>query len=318
MTTTLPEPAAPAADADGMALRASGQLRQLPRDRAEAAQAPPSPAEGAAAPAPAARNDWRSRLAREVTDLAPPSTWALGGVALLASVAWLVERRRRIVLETHDSMAWASSQDAHELAGPSTDPGDRLDMLLPSGPDPADAAARAVYAGGIGGTPSRREATLIDLHQLKAKLDRRLQAGDEVAATLLLEQHLIDFRYTSPWVFLELRELYRELDRRRDWDLARGAFRDRFGQNAPAWDAPSTAAQALADDAQLAGDIARRWPRRDARLFILRWMLGEHEAQQRGSGPPQLPLGVYRDLMALDELLDEVMAERPLAAEALL
>lgn len=319
MTATLPEPLPPA-DADGgLPLRASGQLDKVPPPREETA-APPATPQATHAPSsrPEAPQALLARIGHEMTQMAPPSTWAVGGAAVLASVAWLVERRRRIALETHDSMAWANSQDTQNMAGPPTDPNGRLDAILPNGPDPAEAAARAVYATAIGSTSSRREATLIDLHQLNAKLDRRLQAGDEVAATLLLQQHLIDFRYTSPWVFLELRELYRELDRPRDWDLARDAFRERFGQNAPAWDAGSTAPRQLADDTQLSAEVARKWPYRDARLFILRWMLGDAQARQRASGPPQLPLGIYRDLMLLDSLLDDVMAERAPPAEALL
>ena len=46
-------------------------------------------------------------------------------------------------------------------------------------------------------------------------------------------------------------------------------------------------------------------------MFILRWMLGEQDMRRRSIGPPQLPLGVYRDLMELDNLLDEVMVTRP-------
>lgn len=329
MTTTLPEPT-PAPDGDSLPLRASSQLDRVPEPRpegapppvADASPQPPAAPEAAAAPAaPAsgpAPGSWRARISQEALGRAPASTWTAGGVALLASVAWLVERRRRLILENHDSLAWASSQDAHSMAEPPTDPGGKLDALLPKGPDPAEAAARAVYASAIGDTSSRREATLIDLHQLKSKLDRRLQAGDEVAATLLLQQHLIDFRYTSPWVFLELRELYRELERPRDWDLARDAFRDRFGQNAPLWDARSTASWSLLADTPLCSEIVRKWPYRDARLFILRWMLGDPETRQRASGPPQLALGVYRDLMMLDGMLDDVMTERAPRAEALL
>jgi hypothetical protein len=42
-------------------------------------------------------------------------------------------------------------------------------------------------------------------------------------------------------------------------------------------------------------------------MWVLRWMLGEHAMRVKTMGPPLLPLGVYRDLMMLDTLLDEVM-----------
>ena len=51
--------------------------------------------------------------------------------------------------------------------------------------NPAE-SARAIYVTAIGETNSRREATLIDLHQLDEKLQRRRKRGDVVAAVLLL------------------------------------------------------------------------------------------------------------------------------------
>lgn len=331
LTTTLSAAPVPPVEPDGLPLRAATQLDTFPAPRPEGE--PPRPAQtpetGASAPAsgtsaPAAApaqpepQDLLSRVAREATAIAPRSTWIVSGAALLASVAWLVERRRRMILETRDSLAWASSQHVDTLTGPTTDPRGKLDRLLPDGPDPAAAAARAVFASAIGQTDSRREATLIDLHQLKLQLSRRRERGDNAGAALLLQQHLVDFRYSSPWVFLELRELYRELDRPRDWELARDAFRARFGQNAPTWEARSGLSVSLTDDRHLSAEIVRHWPFRETRLFILRWMLGDPQSRQRNSGPPQLPLGVYREMLTLDEMLDEVMAVRPKPPEALL
>lgn len=157
---------------------------------------------------------------------------------------------------------------------------------------------------------SRREATLADLHQLHARLQRRRERGDSQGAAQLLQQHLADFRFTSPWVFLELRELYRELGARSEWELAREAFRQRFGQNAPAFEAPSTVRSELAEDRQLARDLVRCWPQREARLFVLRWMLGEPPLWLQSLGPPLLGLGMYRDLLLLDLLLDQVLVRR--------
>ena len=128
----------------------------------------------------------------------------------------------------------------------------------------------------------------------------------------------MDFRYTSPWVFLELRELYKVLDRQSEWDVARDAFRKRFGQNAPQWASPSTEDAQLLDDAQLCAELTSYWPYREARMFVLRWMLGEHEMRQKCSGPPLLALGVYRDIMELDPILDEVMVVRTQVSDSLL
>ena len=87
---------------------------------------------------------------------------------------------------------------------------------------------------------ARREATLSDLHELDGRLRRRRASGDLLAAVLLLQQLVAAFRFTSPWVFLELRELYHLLSRERDWELAPEVFQLRFGQRAPLWQAPST------------------------------------------------------------------------------
>ena len=234
---------------------------------------------------------------------------------MIGGFGWLAERRRRRLLEMEkDSVMWADIQPpGHSII---TTAGG-IDDILPDSPNPAE-AARAIYVTAITGTTSRREATLIDLHQLDGKLQRRRHRGDIFAAVLLLQQHLVDFRYTSPWCFLELRELYRMLHRQNEWEVARRAFRERFGQNAPTWDAPSTAEVDLGADAQLAVEVARHWPRRDARLFMIRWMLGEQEMRQKCSGPPLLSLGVYRDLLLLDGILDHCIEAKPALADSLL
>ncbi|MGE0498002.1 MAG: hypothetical protein AB7I35_17195 [Ramlibacter sp.] len=239
-----------------------------------------------------------------------PLTVSLGGIAVIASIGWMIERRRN--KREQDSVLWADLQPA---ASSIVTKARSLDSILPDSPNPAE-SARAIYVTAIGETNSRREATLIDLHQLQQKLQRRSKRGDHVAALLLLQQHLVDFRYSSPWVFLELRELYRQMGREKEWEIAREAFRDRFGQNAPLWNAPSTAQVGLDTDPDLAGQLVPLWPYRKARMWILRWMLGEPEMRARCMGPPLLPLGVYRDLMMLDELLDEVMTTPPQPAEA--
>ncbi|MBC7436996.1 MAG: hypothetical protein H7332_13125, partial [Bdellovibrionales bacterium] len=62
-----------------------------------------------------------------------------------------------------------------------------LDDILPTGPTPQE-AARAIYVTAIGETTSRREATLIDLHELDKKLQRRLKRDDRNAGILLLQR----------------------------------------------------------------------------------------------------------------------------------
>jgi len=226
-----------------------------------------------------------------------------------------MERKRRRALETEkDSVMWADVQPP----GPSiVTTHHELDDILPDSPNPAE-SARAIYVHAIGETTSRREATLIDLHQLDGRLTRRRMRGDINAAVLLLQEHLVDFRYTSPWVFLELRELYKMLDRQKEWDLTRKAFSDRFGQNAPVWEAGSTIATELLSDQQLCAELARHWPKREARMFVLRWMLGDPAMRQKALGPPLLGLGVYRELLMLDSILDDVMIARVTRADSLL
>jgi hypothetical protein len=168
-------------------------------------------------------------------------------------------------------------------------------------------SARAIYVTAIGETSSRREATLIDLHQLHQKLERRRKRGDVVAAVLLLQQHLVDFRYTSPWVFLELRELYKELEPAtgmgggarslscpvRTERTACGRRRPRPTRNC--W-TTATCARALPASGptgpRACGSCAGCWASTTC---------------ARAMGPPLLPLGVYRDLMLLDDVLDDAM-----------
>lgn len=231
-------------------------------------------------------------------------TMGLGGIAVLTSLGWLMERRRR--REEEDSVLWAGVQPAASSLVVTRL--NTLDEILPDGPTAAE-SARAIYVTAIGETTSRREATLIDLHALDKRLQKRLKRGDRNAAVLLLQQHLVDFRYTSPWVFLELRELYLDLNLQDEWNIARDAFRARFGQNAPIWIAHSTAGSQLLDDPQLCEGVSAHWPNRPTRMWMLRWLLGEHDMRIKSLGPPLLELGVYRDLMLLDRLLNEVMPQ---------
>lgn len=253
-------------------------------------------------------------LPRRLVSAPPPEvTWALASFALAAGVGWLYERRRRVQLEADGGAGHWATALASSRRGESSGAGGET---LPQGRDHV-AASTPVYVTVIGDTPSRREATLVDLHDLRARLEKLSARRDFKSAAELLEQHLADFRYSSPWVFLELRELYRQLDRPEEWELVRDAFRARFGQNAPRWSAPSTAAHEIADDRQLCGDLVRKWPQRETRLFILRWMLGDAQSRQTSAGPPQLALGVYRDMLLLDSVLDHVIAARVAAAPVL-
>jgi hypothetical protein len=236
------------------------------------------------------------------------------GAAAVFGAGWIIERRKRRLLESEkDSILWAD----HQPPGPSIITTAGLDDILPASPNAAE-AARAIYVTAIGETTSRREATLIDLHELDGKLQRRRNRGDLFAGVLLLQQHLADFRYTSPWVFLELRELYKPLGRQGEWETARCAFSKRFGQNAPPWDAPFTCDDELLADAHLCEGLARDWPYREARMFIVRWMLGDPQTRAQCTGPPLLGLGIYRDLLAVDHVLDEVIDARTIPVDSLL
>lgn len=238
--------------------------------------------------------------------------WLLVGLATVASAGWLLERRRRRELEIEkDSVLWAGVQPPGSSIITEVDDGDAADdgaasePPLPTGPPPTTSGAR-------------REATLTDLHELDGRLRRRRASGDLLAAVLLLQQHIADFRFTSPWVFLELRELYHLLSRERDWELAREVFQLRFGQRAPLWQAPSTADAQLVDDPVICDEIVPRWPFREARIAMLRWVLGEPETPGAPYHPPVLALGVYRDLLFLDRLLDRTLITRPPAVDSLL
>jgi hypothetical protein len=308
-----------------LALRESRELQKVPP-----ARAPAPPAKTAAVPVgvdfgPAAelmsplqeaieeRLPGATALSNQLRGTPPPQvTWGLATVALAAGVGWIYERRQRLERERGaDSALWPSVRP-NAAAKVSRRPVE--DTVRNSGP--SDEGLPSIQVFAISETTSRREATLVDLHVLLGNLIKLRAKRQLTAAADLVEGHLVDFRYTSPWVFLELRELYQQLDQREEWELARDAFRARFGQNAPRWSAASTASDELADDAQLGKELARKWPRREARMFILRWMLGDAASRQKNFGPPQLTLGIYRDMMLLDAVLDEVMTTAPRAEPA--
>ncbi len=297
--TSAPASRAPPPEpAEGLQLRASRELQALPLQRERPASAP---AGGVGTPAGApGRGVGNSPL------------WLLVGLAALASAGWLLERRRRRELETEkDSILWAGVQP----------PGSSIITEVESSQATRDSAAsEPPLATGVPPTTAsaRREATLTDLHELDRRLRRRRASGDLLATVLLLQQHIADFRFTSPWVFLELRELYHLLSRERDWELAREVFQLRFGQRAPLWQAPSTAEAALVDDAVICDEIVPQWPFREARVAMLRWVLGEPETPGAPYHPPVLALGVYRDLLFLDRLLDRVLITRAPAVDSLL
>lgn len=240
--------------------------------------------------------------------------WLLIALAALATAGWMVERRRRRELQTEkDSVLWAGVQSASSSIF--TNPGE------PPRQEGEPAEAPPLHDGEAApptSQVSRREATLIDLQQLEGKLRRRRGRGDLLGATVLLQQHLAEFRYTSPWVFLELRELAHVLGRDQEWELAREDFRARFGQRAPVWQAPSTADAELVDDALIAQELTSQWPYREARMVTRRWVLGEPTLPTEEYHAPILALGVYRDLLFLDRLLDRVMVSRPEPADSLL
>lgn len=295
--------APPTADGvpDALVLRPSMELHAVP--------ASPPRSATTLAPAGSEPDGFGAHLRRAFSD---SPDWALIALAALATAGWIVERRRRRELQTEkDSVLWAGGQSAGSsiITNPSEPP--RHEAA------PADAAHDA-EAAPPSSLVSRREATLIDLQQLEGKLHRRRGRGDLLGATLLLQQHLAEFRYTSPWVFLELRELAHLLGREQEWELAREAFRERFGQRAPVWQAPSTAEAELAGDALIAHELAAQWPYREARMVIRRWVLGEPTLPTEEYHAPILALGVYRDLLFLDRLLDRVMVTRPAPADSLL
>ncbi|MDB5941601.1 MAG: hypothetical protein JWQ13_1167 [Ramlibacter sp.] len=301
----------PESEASSIVLRGTPELRQVPPER------PPAPPKTAAAGNAATvflaslaepKTAWPAAVAlpRRMVAAPPPElTWLLASAALAAAVGWVCERRRRLGIEMDGDSARSTGKNKVRQATDRRGAGE----TFPDGRDIVEASS-PVYVSVIGDTPSRREATLVDLHELRERLQRLCARREFRGAAELLEQHLVDFRYTSPWVFLELRELYRQLDRRQEWELVRDAYRGRFGQNAPQWDAPSTAGEEIASDKQLSGDLVRKWPQREARMFILRWMLGDALSRQKAFGPPQLALGVYREMLTLDAVLDELMTVR--------
>lgn len=215
--------------------------------------------------------------------------------------------RRRIMKPDTDPMAWAGNlKVAHGKASIDT-----MNDELPGGP--AGDRATMVLGSGEGQveTDSRREASMIDLQNLNRRISRRAGRGDHQAAVEALHKHLREFRYTSPWIFLELLELYTHLQQPAEWESASELYKTRFRQSAPKWEAASTRDAELLNDPQLVSEVIPRWATRTGRMWIRRWMLGDPSTRKKMSGPPLLALGVYRDLLFLDEVLDVLLDDTP-------
>ena len=187
-SSETPEPGL-SPDAQAPALRLSPALARVPVPRDSHTGGPAAPsAPRQPDPPPALISSAQSAIASQVEALRQtssstgmlPLTVSLGALAAVASLGWLIERRR--TRREQDSVLWADVQPA---ASSIVTKVNTLDDILPDSPNPAE-SARAIYVTAIGETNSRREATLIDLHQLQQKLERRRKRGDHVAAVLLL------------------------------------------------------------------------------------------------------------------------------------
>lgn len=308
MTASSPSVATPSEADEPLVLRPSGELTIVPTPLVPARAVQPTvPLVAVEVPADESFADHFERA------LADSPAWVLMGLVAVASAGWIVERRRRRELETDkDSVLWAGVQPAGSSIITDLDEDFGDEEPQPAAPAPAGEFTNTTTVA------SRREATLIDLHQLDSRLRRRRAQGDLLAATLVLQQHLADFRFTSPWVFLELRELHHLLRREQEWELAREAFRARFAQRAPLWQAPSTSHVSLADDPLICDELVSQWPFRESRMVVRRWVLGESDAPSQHHAAPILALGVYRDLLFLDRLLDRVMESHPAPRDSLL
>ena len=206
-----------------------------------------------------------------------------------------------------DPMAWAGHlKVAHGKASIDT-----MNDELPGGPGGDRATMVMGSSEGSTEAESRREASMIDLQSLHRRIVRRVGRGDHQAAVEALNKHLRDFRYTSPWVFLELLDLYTHLQQPAEWEAASELYKTRFRQSAPKWEAASTRDAELIDDPQLVKEVIPRWATRTGRMWIRRWMLGDPSTRKKMSGPPLLALGVYRDLLLLDEVLDVLLDDTP-------
>jgi hypothetical protein len=216
--------------------------------------------------------------------------------------------RRRIMKPDTDPMAWAGNlKVAHGKASIDT-----MNDELPGGP--AGDRATMVLGSGEGQveTDSRREASMIDLQNLNRRISRRDRAGGpsggcrgaaQAPAGVPLHQS-----HGCSWSCMEL---YTHLQQPAEWESASELYKTRFRQSAPKWEAASTRDAELLNDLQLVSEVIPRWATRTGRMWIRRWMLGDPSTRKKMSGPPLLALGVYRDLLFLDEVLDVLLDDTP-------
>lgn len=252
----------------------------------------------------------------------------LGGVLILAAAlaggyGWW-HRRRQMAMMPPDLPEWATPDSEVSMislpfnpSGVSPLPGSSGPMPLPAdlqSPDPRP-VSRGGFAGSSASLPSGAseprpgdypEAVMAELHELRRRLKYYRTQDDSVNAIRVLTRHINTRKRTSPWVFLELLRLLQRTGDTTAWQSMKPVFQIQFGQTAPDEGTPLRV-DALEDDIGLCLELTRLWPSTSTRMWIDRWMLGT--GTPIGSGPPQLTIQTYRDLLWIDEFLHYMTRE---------
>lgn len=158
-----------------------------------------------------------------------------------------------------------------------------LPPVQPGPARPAPAEAAAAPAAGVDG--------LIDLEQ---EVEFFVLLGDEHAAVDLLEAHLRGDGDASPLPYLHLLQMHhRHQDRAAYAQVAR-RFGQRFGTDAPSWEAGAEPGRDLQDCGALLAELQARWP---SPVHAVAWL--EQRLFSAPGGGEMPGLEAYRDLLTL-------------------
>jgi hypothetical protein len=150
-----------------------------------------------------------------------------------------------------------------------------------------------------GGT---RLATAEELLDMQEKADFFIAVGQEGRAISMLEEQLGEALGTSPYVWLDLLDLCRRLDRPADYERIRARFQKKFSAHLPDFEASHPESEGLVRYPRVLSRIQLLWP--SAKV------LKEIEAQlfeQPAPGSVTFDLEASRDLLLLYSVVLEVL-----------
>ncbi len=246
-------------------------------------------------------------LARAVAQrdqmLAIAAVLALG----LGALVWLGRRSRRRAQGLGASEAVAVAPEAQAVAAPAPRQ-TAAPVRAPSEATSAIAAMAIPHAGPAASAPAASADELLDIQQ---KADFFIAVGRMDEAVALMEAQLDEPMGGMPYVWLDLLDMCRRMERPDDYERIRDRFQRRFSAHVPAFHAARTDSGGLERYPRVLSRIQVLWPSAKA-LDVIETALFE------GPAPGAIPfdLQATRDLLLLYGVLLEMLSEAQAQAQS--